>query len=47
MSIGTLFTLFVTPAVYSFIARDHSKDRAKTAGPDLAGPPHAEPRAAE
>ena len=23
MSIGTLFTLFVTPAVYSFIARDH------------------------
>jgi multidrug efflux pump len=47
MSIGTLFTLFVTPAVYSFIARDHSKDRAKTAGPDLEGPPHAEPRAAE
>jgi len=24
MSIGTLFTLFVTPAVYTFIARDHS-----------------------
>ncbi len=47
MSIGTLFTLFVTPAVYSFIARDHSKDRAETARPDLAGPPHAEPRAAE
>src|SRR6202042_1027367 len=23
MSIGTLFTLFVTPAVYTFIARDH------------------------
>ncbi len=47
MSIGTLFTLFVTPAVYSFIARDHSKDRAKTAGPDLEGPVQAEPRAAK
>jgi hypothetical protein len=23
MSIGTLFTLFVTPAVYTFVARDH------------------------
>ena len=28
MSIGTLFTLFVTPAVYTFIARDHRKDAA-------------------
>ena len=27
MSIGTLFTLFVTPAVYTFIARDHTHDR--------------------
>ena len=31
MSIGTLFTLFVTPAVYTFIARDHSRDRARAA----------------
>jgi hypothetical protein len=23
MLIGTLFTLFVTPAVYTFVARDH------------------------
>jgi multidrug efflux pump len=23
MSIGTLFTLFVTPAIYSLLARDH------------------------
>ena len=23
MSVGTLFTLFVTPAVYSLLARDH------------------------
>jgi multidrug efflux pump len=29
MTIGTLFTLFVTPAVYTLVARDHSRDRAK------------------
>ena len=29
MTIGTLFTLFVTPAVYTLIARDHNRDRAK------------------
>ena len=28
MTIGTLFTLFVTPAVYTFIARDHQKRTA-------------------
>ena len=28
MSIGTLFTLFVTPAVYTLVARDHSRGRA-------------------
>ena len=28
MTIGTLFTLFVTPAVYTFLARDHQKARA-------------------
>ena len=28
MSIGTLFTLFVTPAVYTMIARDHRAHRA-------------------
>ncbi|WP_395666350.1 multidrug efflux RND transporter permease subunit [Methylocella sp.] len=27
MTIGTLFTLFVTPAVYTFVARDHSTGR--------------------
>jgi len=51
MFVGTIFTLFVTPAVYTFIARDHSRDREKTAGPELEAPPHApglaEPRAAE
>ena len=29
MSIGTLFTLFVTPMVYTFIARDHAAAMAK------------------
>jgi multidrug efflux pump len=24
MSVGTLFTLFVTPMVYTFLARDHA-----------------------
>jgi hydrophobe/amphiphile efflux-1 (HAE1) family protein len=28
MSIGTLFTLFVTPAVYTYVARDHLRARA-------------------
>ncbi len=28
MSIGTLFTLFVTPAMYTLIARDHRKGKA-------------------
>jgi hydrophobe/amphiphile efflux-1 (HAE1) family protein len=44
MSIGTLFTLFVTPAVYTFVARDHRLTRA-VAGPHAA-PAHDEaPRA--
>ena len=29
MAIGTLFTLFVTPAVYTFLARDHAALMAK------------------
>ncbi|MGH6792147.1 MAG: efflux RND transporter permease subunit, partial [Methyloceanibacter sp.] len=36
MTIGTLFTLFVTPAVYTYLARDHQaakrKLEAETAG---------------
>ncbi len=27
LTIGTIFTLFVTPAIYTYIARDHSKQR--------------------
>jgi multidrug efflux pump len=29
MSIGTLFTLFVTPAIYTLVAHDHSKGAHK------------------
>ena len=29
MAIGTMFTLFVTPAVYTLLARDHSAQRAR------------------
>ncbi len=31
MTIGTLFTLFVTPAVYTFLAKDYQKARAREA----------------
>ena len=35
MAIGTFFTLFVTPAIYTLVARDHSRGRARreTSGP--------------
>ena len=37
MSIGTLFTLFVVPAVYVHIARDHQRERAtRTEGAEAA-----------
>ena len=36
MSIGTLFTLFVTPAVYTYVARDHLRAR-KDATPAKTG----------
>jgi hypothetical protein len=32
MAIGTAFTLFVTPMVYTFLARDHAKASAREAG---------------
>jgi multidrug efflux pump len=31
MSIGTLFTLFVTPAVYTYVAREHHGERSRRA----------------
>jgi hypothetical protein len=31
MTIGTIFTLFITPAVYTFLAKDYQKVRAREA----------------
>jgi multidrug efflux pump len=31
MTVGTMFTLFVTPVVYSYVARDHAARRARAA----------------
>jgi hydrophobe/amphiphile efflux-1 (HAE1) family protein len=43
MTIGTMFTLFVTPAVYTFLAKDHQKARAQAAAEaDLGVPPASE-----
>ena len=52
MTIGTLFTLFVTPAVYTFLAQDHQKRRARprraeAARPDARPRPSPRPRPAE
>ena len=45
MTIGTIFTLFVTPAVYTFLAKDYQKARARAA--ETAAPaPEAAPAAA-
>jgi len=42
MTVGTLFTLFVTPAVYTYIARDRSvaRDKAHVASKDGKAAPH-------
>jgi Cu/Ag efflux pump CusA len=39
MTVGTLFTLFVTPAVYTYIAREHRRDAAAAQGEDAAPKP--------
>jgi multidrug efflux pump len=36
MTIGTMFTLFITPAIYSYVARDRRKPTAEAAVPALA-----------
>ena len=38
MTIGTIFTLFVTPAVYTFLAKDYQKARAREAEHGLPRP---------
>ena len=37
MSIGTLFTLFVLPAVYTVLAKDHARRRPLGARPRTGG----------
>ncbi|MDE2577567.1 MAG: multidrug efflux RND transporter permease subunit [Hyphomicrobiales bacterium] len=37
VAIGTLFTLFVTPAIYTFIARDHRADAGQHTPPSERG----------
>jgi multidrug efflux pump len=41
MSVGTLFTLFVTPAIYSLVARDHRESEALEAAGEPVEPEHA------
>ena len=43
LSIGTLFTLFVVPAMYVFIGADHSKQRRDGSATD--GTPTVQPQA--
>jgi hypothetical protein len=43
MAIGTLFTLFVTPMVYTFLARDHAAATTK----ERAAVGHRTPEPAE
>jgi multidrug efflux pump len=41
MTIGTLFTLFVTPVVYTYVARDHAAHRTpRASGPEAAPAPN-------
>jgi multidrug efflux pump len=46
MFVGTMFTLFVTPAVYTFLARDHNR-HARESGVAALPAEEAEPAAAE
>jgi len=45
MTIGTAFTLFVLPAVYLYLARDHSHDRASATAADTDTDRDPEPQA--
>src|SRR5271157_4285318 len=47
MAIGTLFTLFVTPMVYTFLARDHAAAIAKERAAGHLAPEPDEPRPAK
>jgi multidrug efflux pump len=45
LSIGTLFTLFIVPAVYIFIGADHAKDRLKRTDKESLDDGHHTPEA--
>ncbi len=47
MTIGTTFTLFVLPALYVLMAKDHSKERAAAASPSDSSLLEPEPRFAK
>jgi multidrug efflux pump len=38
MTVGTLFTLFVTPAVYTYIAREHRHEKAPSPAAGFSHP---------
>ena len=42
MTVGTMFTLFVTPAVYTYVAREHRRDEQAGAGVPAPRPEPAE-----
>jgi len=42
MTIGTLFTLFVTPAVYTYVAREHHREEGTAAARPETGAAPAE-----
>jgi multidrug efflux pump len=43
MTIGTLFTLFITPAIYSYVARDRRHMHDAENASDMLGPPVSAP----
>jgi multidrug efflux pump len=43
MAIGSAFTLFIIPAIYMLVARDHSRDRVRKEADDMAVEPSARP----
>jgi len=43
MAIGSAFTLFIIPAIYMLVARDHSRDRVRKEADDMAVEPSGRP----
>jgi hypothetical protein len=44
MTIGTMFTRFVLPACYQYLARAHAHDAGSAAGPQDEARPPPEPQ---